>query len=80
MAETIASYIVFVAYAYAVAGAICALVFVWLGVDKLDHQAKGSGWGFRVLIFPGCVFFWPLLLKRWLKGTGEPPDEENPHR
>ena len=80
MAESIATFIVFAGYAYALAGALFALAFVWRGVDRVDHQAKGSGLGFRVLILPGCAAFWPLLLRRWMRATGEPAEERNPHQ
>ena len=79
MAERIATYLVSAAYAYVVVGVVFAIVFVWHGVDKVDNQAKGSGWGFRALIFPGCIAFWPPLLRRWIRATGEPPEERNSH-
>lgn len=78
MADSIATCLVFAVYVYALAGALFALTFVLRGVDKLDHQAKGSGWGFRVLIFPGCVVLWLFLWKRWCETTGESPEERNP--
>ena len=80
MAESIATYCVFAAYAYVLSGTVFASAFVWRGVVKVDTQAKGSGFGFRALIFPGCIAFWPLFLKRWLRARGEPLEERNPHR
>jgi len=65
---------------YASLGAIFALAFVAAGVQRIDSQAKGSGLAFRVLIFPGTVAFWPLLLHRWLRGGSDPAVETNPHR
>ncbi len=59
MAELIASYIVYASYGYTMVGVLFAVVFVWRGVERVDHQVKGSGLGFRALIFPGCVAFWP---------------------
>lgn len=66
--------------AYAVLGSAFALVFVWIGVDRLDTQARGAGLGFRLLIFPGVAAFWPLFLLRWVRGIAEPPVESNSHR
>ena len=80
MAESIANYLVFAAYAYALIGTVFAVAFACFGVDQVDNQAKGSGWGFRALIFPGCIAFWPLLLRRWSGFTGEPPEKRNLHR
>jgi hypothetical protein len=80
MADSIATCLVFAVYAYALAGVLFALIFLLRGVDKFDNGAKGSGCGFRVLIFPGCVVLRPFLWKRWCETTGEPPEETNPHR
>lgn len=65
---------------YVLLGSLFALAFVSKGVTRVDPTAKGSGWGFRVLIFPGAVAFWPMLLKRWMGGATQPPSECNPHR
>jgi membrane protein implicated in regulation of membrane protease activity len=65
---------------YLACGFLFAIPFVFIGVKKIDpHAARGS-WGFRLLIFPGVVAFWPLLLRRWLKGISAPPEERNAHR
>ena len=64
---------------YALVGTLFGLAFVTLGVQTIDSGAKGSGLGFRVLIFPGSVAFWPLLLHRWIGGQHEPVEEANPH-
>lgn len=66
--------------AYAALGGAFALVFVTAGVQRIDSQANGSSWGFRLLIFPGSVAFWPLLLRRWLRGEADSPVEQTPHR
>ena len=65
---------------YAALGVVFAVVFVCVGVKRFDAQAVGTGLGFRVLILPGSVAFWPLLLRRWARGIVEPPLERNPHR
>jgi hypothetical protein len=65
---------------YVALGVAFAVVFVSVGVKRLDSQAIGTGVGFRILIFPGSVAFWPLLLRRWARGNAEPPVERNPHR
>ena len=65
---------------YVALGVVFAVAFVWVGVKRIDSQAVGSGLGFRILIFPGSVAFWPLLLRRWAKGIVEAPLQRNPHR
>jgi hypothetical protein len=65
---------------YLACGFMFAVPFVLFGVKKIDpHAARGS-WGFRLLIIPGTAAFWPLLLRRWMKGVHEPPEECDAHR
>ena len=52
--------------AYLIAGFLFAIPFVIYGVTRMDEGAIGSGWGFRIIIIPGTMVFWPLLLKKWL--------------
>ena len=59
--------ILIMAAVYLFAGLMFAIPFVIKGVTKIDEGAKGSKWGFRIVIIPGTMVFWPLLLKRWLK-------------
>jgi len=48
-------------------GVLFALAFVAIGITRLDPAAKGSSWGFRLLIVPGAVALWPWLLARWVR-------------
>jgi hypothetical protein len=52
--------------AYLAAGFVFAIPFVIKGVTKIDEGAIGSKWGFRLIIIPGTIIFWPLLLKKWM--------------
>jgi hypothetical protein len=65
---------------YLAAGFCFAIPFVLVGVKRIDPHAAHGSWGFRLLIFPGTLAFWPLLLRRWLKGISAPPEECNAHR
>jgi hypothetical protein len=65
---------------YAVSGAVFAAAFLWRWVGRLDPAARHATWGFRVLIFPGVVLFWPLFLLRLARGASAPPDEWTAHR
>lgn len=65
---------------YAGIGFLFALYFVFRGVNRIDPNAKQGTWGFRVLIFPGSLIFWPLLVKRLLAGQEVPPVEVTAHR
>jgi hypothetical protein len=64
---------------YVLLGIFFAVAFLARGVERLDPNARGTGLGFRLLILPGSVAFWPLLLTRWLKRS-PPPVERNQHR
>jgi hypothetical protein len=80
MFEIVAKAFVFALEAYAGLGLIFAVPCVCVGVQRLDSEAQGSGIAFRLLILPGVVAFWPMLLHRWTRGSVEPPVEKTPHR
>jgi hypothetical protein len=65
---------------YAALGCLFALLFVTRGVHQVDTQARNAPLGFRVIILPGVIAFWPLLMRRWIGGNPEPPVERSPHR
>ena len=65
---------------YLACGLLFAILFLLLGVKKIDPHAAHGSWGFRLLIMPGAMAFWPLLLRRWMKGVHKPPEECNAHR
>lgn len=65
---------------YLACGLVFAIPFVLIGVKKIDPHAMHGSWGFRVLIVPGAMALWPLLLQRWASGVHEPPEECNAHR
>lgn len=65
---------------YFAVGVVSAVPFVWFGVKRIDPHAAHGSWGFRLLIFPGAVALWPLLLNRRLRGMSEPPEERTAHR
>ncbi len=61
---------------YLAVGVVFAAAFVAAGVGRVSPAARGSGWGFRLLIIPGTAIFWPLLAARWARPVIEP--EESP--
>lgn len=80
MLETVAKAFVYTLTAYASVGLLFAVPFVFVGVQRVDSEAQGSGTAFRLLILPGATAFWPMLLRRWMRGVAEPPVERNPQR
>ncbi len=60
---------------YLLSGLLFAIPFVTKGVTVVDPDgAKGTGWSFRMIIIPGTMVFWPLLLKKWIKASGKKND------
>jgi hypothetical protein len=74
-----AEIIVYASFIYLGLGVLFALWFVAFGVEKLDEAARGTGVGFRFIIFFGSVAFWILLAWRIAKGAKRPA-EKNAHR
>lgn len=51
---------------YLAAGFVFAIFFLTKGIAKVDSAAHGSGWGFRLIILPGTIALWPVLLNKWI--------------
>ncbi|MEO8658175.1 MAG: hypothetical protein ABI693_06880 [Bryobacteraceae bacterium] len=51
-------------------GGMFAIAFVTAGMERVDAQARRTGVAFRMAMLPGAAVFWPLLLRRWIKGHG----------
>jgi len=52
---------------YLACGFVFMIPFIIKGVDVIDEGAHGSSIGFRIIIIPGTIVFWPLLLSKWIK-------------
>jgi len=52
---------------YLTCGFVFMIPFIIKGVDVVDEGARGSGIGFRIIIIPGVIVFWVVLLKKWIK-------------
>lgn len=65
--DTVVYMVVLVAGLYLLAGAVFAIFFLIKGITKMDTSAHGSGWGFRLIILPGTIALWPVLLSKWMK-------------
>lgn len=63
-------------------GLAVAAAFLVFGLDRLDGSARGA-FLFRVLIIPGLVLLWPLVLWRWWQletGRTDPLARHHPPR
>ena len=64
--------ILIIVVVYIFTGLLFAIPFIFKGVTKIDEGAHGSKWGFRIIIIPGTIVFWPVLLKKWMKALHRP--------
>lgn len=67
MLTTIILFFLYIVTAYLFAGILFTIFFQVKGINQIDEGAHGSSIGFRIVIIPGCIIFWPLLLKKWIK-------------
>ena len=80
MSVTIFSWILGIAGIYLAIGLLFSIPFVAKGVGKNDPAVQGSTIGFRLIIIPGVILLWPVLVRRWMSNAGVPPEETSPHR
>lgn len=52
---------------YLLIGVVFVIPFLLRGLTKVDETAHGGTIGFKIIIIPGVIVFWPLLLKKWMK-------------
>lgn len=77
-ADTILKFVEYWCYA----GLALALVFLTMGIDRVDSNSRKS-FIFRPLLIPGVVVLWPLVLWRWIQiatGRDRPLARHRPPR
>jgi hypothetical protein len=52
---------------YLACGLLFGVLFIAVGVGRVDDAASESPITFRLLMLPGTVAFWPLLSAKWIK-------------
>jgi hypothetical protein len=67
----VAEYILVGVGLYAASGVVFGVLFVVVfargGIGRLDPVAQNAPWTVRVLILPGMITLWPLMLLMWLR-------------
>jgi Na+-driven multidrug efflux pump len=58
-----------IAAIYLALGVLFVIPFLMRGLNKIDVGANGSTIGFKIIIIPGVIVFWPVLLSKWMKKT-----------
>lgn len=51
---------------YLSGGALFTVIFLLRGLNKVDERTHGSTAGFKIIIIPGCIVLWPVLLGKWM--------------
>jgi hypothetical protein len=57
---------------YLICGFVFALAFVFKGARVIDEGARDSTIGFKIIIIPASMVFWPLLLIKWIRASKKP--------
>lgn len=52
---------------YLLLGVLFVIPFLIKGLRKVDEDAHGGTIAFKIIIIPGVIVFWPLLLSKWMK-------------
>ena len=55
---------------YLLVGVLFVIPFLMKGLNKVDEGANGSTIGFKIIIIPGVIVFWPVFLSKWIKENG----------
>ncbi|WP_415921003.1 hypothetical protein [Tateyamaria sp. SN6-1] len=66
----VAQAIVLALQGWGIIGALVAAVFLTIGIDRIDEDARGA-YVFRPLLIPGVLLIWPLVLWRWWQVEAE---------
>ncbi len=73
--ETTATVFLLLAGAYLLAGLVFYGVFLAKGIRRVDEATEGSPKPFFLLILPGTLVFWPVLLRRWGQTSNPKKDD-----
>lgn len=50
---------------YLLMGVLFVIPFLLKGLTRVDEGAHGGSIGFKIIIIPGVIVFWPVLLNKW---------------
>ena len=61
----IAQIFVYAFYLYLLIGLLFGIWFVFKGVQKIDAGMEGAKWNLRLLLLPGSIALWFVLLRKY---------------
>lgn len=67
MVELIISTVLILVGIYLLIGLFFCFAFFGKGIQSIDEGAKEAPIFMKILIFPGTVALWPVLLAKWRK-------------
>ena len=59
--------VLIIVFIYLILGILFVIPFLIKGLTKVDEGAHGGTIGFKIIIIPGVIVFWPVLLKKWMR-------------
>ena len=71
MTIALAEMILTIVGGYFAIGALTALLFLPFGLRRVDVAAAAGPLRFKLLIAPGVIVLWPVVLGLWLTGGRE---------
>jgi hypothetical protein len=63
---TVGALTIWMAGTWLFVGAIVAVVFLTIGIGRVEEHARGA-YAFRPLLVPGILLLWPIVLWRWFE-------------
>ena len=61
---SVAEFLLLFVQLWGAAGAVVCVLFLFIGIDRVDPAAHDA-YAFRPLLIPGILVIWPLVLWRW---------------
>ena len=59
--------LILIGFIYLMIGLVFSIPFAFKWVNKVDKAAVEGTLGFRLLIIPGTIAFWPWMMRKWNK-------------
>lgn len=56
--------LVYLLYLYLLIGVVVSIWFAFYKVARIDEGAKATSIGFKLLLLPGSILLWPIVLHK----------------
>lgn len=58
---------------YLVLGLVFCLYFLLAGITRIDQGTQGAPWHFKLIILPGVILFWSVLITKIKRSHDKKP-------